>query len=49
LDETKNFKSYLFQSIKNYFLNIIRNKKDAYQLSEIPEELHPGKENIIED
>jgi|SRR5690554_689033 len=49
LDETKNFKSYLFQSIKNYFLNLIRNKKDAYQLSEIPEELHPSKENIIED
>src|SRR5690606_16866622 len=49
LDETKNFKSYLFQSIKNYFLNLIRDKKNAWQLSDIPEDMHPSKNDIIED
>ena len=49
LDESKSFKAYLFQSIKNYFLNFIRDKKKAYQLSDIPEELHPNSESVFED
>jgi RNA polymerase sigma-70 factor (ECF subfamily) len=49
LDESKNFKAYLFQSVKNYFLNLIRDKKKTYPLSDIPEELHPHNENILAD
>jgi RNA polymerase sigma-70 factor (ECF subfamily) len=49
LDESKSFKAYLFQSVKNYFLNYIRDKKHAYQLSDIPDELHPNRESILED
>jgi len=49
LDESKSFKAYLFQSIKNYFLNLIRDRKTTYQLSDIPEEVHPHNESIFED
>lgn len=48
LDEEKNFKSYLFQSIKNYFLNLIRDRKSTIQLSEIPEEMHSSSEDILD-
>ena len=49
LDESKDFKAYLFQSIKHYFLNLIRNKKKISQLSDLPEELHPNQESIFDD
>ena len=49
LDESKNFKAYLFQSIKNYFLNLIRDKKYSCQLEDIPEELHPNSESIFDE
>ena len=49
LDESKNFKSYLFQSIKNHFINLIRNKKNACQLSDVPEELLISRENVLDD
>src|SRR5690606_1886894 len=49
LDESRSFKAYLFQSIKNYFLNLIRDKKNSCQISDIPEELHPNNENIFDD
>ena len=49
LDDSKSFKAYLFQSIKNYFLNFIRDRKNACQLSDIPEDMHPSNENILEN
>lgn len=49
LDEFRNFKSYLFQSIKNYFLNYIRDKKNSCQLSDIPEEVFGSQENIVDE
>lgn len=49
LDDNKSFKAYLFQSIKHYFLNYIRDRRKSYQLSEIPESLHPSKETILEE
>ena len=49
LDESKSFKSYLFQSIKNHFLNLIRDRKTSCQLSDIPEELLVSRENVFED
>ena len=49
LDESRNFKSYLFQSVKNHLFNLIRNKKNACQLEDIPEEMLAEKENVTEN
>lgn len=38
LDGDRNFKSYLFQSVKNYLFNRIRDKKEIYQLEGIKKE-----------
>jgi RNA polymerase sigma-70 factor (ECF subfamily) len=38
LDATKSFKSYLFQAVKFYMYNYIRDKKQSCPLEEIPEE-----------
>lgn len=40
LDEDQNFKSYVFQSVKNFLLNRIRDRKKLYQI----EEINPGYE-----
>lgn len=49
LDASKNFKSYLFQSIKNHLLNLIRDKKKSCQLADIPDELFPREDNVLEN
>lgn len=49
LNETKNFKSYLFQSVKNHLFNLIRNRKNACQLEDIPDELLLSQEDILKD
>lgn len=49
LDESKNFKSYLFQSVKNHLFNLIRDKKKTCQLEDIPGELFPKEDNILEN
>lgn len=38
LDQSKSFKSYLFQAVKFYMYNHIRNRKHAFPLEDIPEE-----------
>jgi RNA polymerase sigma-70 factor (ECF subfamily) len=48
LNESKNFKSYLFQSVKNHLFNSIRDKKKSCQLEDIPDELFPREENVLE-
>ncbi|MFC4870977.1 RNA polymerase sigma-70 factor [Negadavirga shengliensis] len=49
LDESKNFRSYLFQSVKNHLLNRIRDRRNNCKLEEIPEEMAISSQNIIED
>ncbi len=49
LDENKNFKSYLFQSVKNLLLNKIRNQKKIYSLDGIPLDKEVYDENVLDD
>ncbi|MEX2514357.1 MAG: RNA polymerase sigma-70 factor [Cyclobacteriaceae bacterium] len=49
LDEGKNFKSYLFKSIKNLLLNKIRDQKKNCSIAEVPENYCISQENIFED
>jgi RNA polymerase sigma-70 factor (family 1) len=39
LDPDKSFKAYLFQSVKFYMYNFIRDKKHGCKLTEVPEEM----------
>jgi len=48
LDETKNFKSYLFQSVKNQLLNKLRSRKKNCPLDTIPDEYCVSTENVFE-
>lgn len=48
LDENRNFKSYLFQSVKNHLLNKLRNQKKNCTIEEIPEKYCISTENIFE-
>lgn len=48
LDETKNFKSYLFQSVKNQLLNKLRSQKKKCAIDNIPEKYCVSTENIFE-
>lgn len=48
LDENKNFKSYLFQSVKNQLLNKLRNRKKNCAIDTIPEEYCVSTENVFE-
>lgn len=48
LDETKNFKSYLFQSVKNQLLNKLRSQKKNCAIDNIPEKYCVSTENIFE-
>ncbi|MEX0883820.1 MAG: sigma-70 family RNA polymerase sigma factor [Cyclobacteriaceae bacterium] len=49
LDEDKNFKSYLFQSIKNLLLNKIRDQKKNCSIEQVPENYCISQDNIFED
>ncbi|MEX2593750.1 MAG: RNA polymerase sigma-70 factor [Anditalea sp.] len=49
MDELKNFKSYLFQSVKNHLFNHIRDKKKTCQLEDIPDERFPREDNVLEN
>ncbi|WP_373492570.1 RNA polymerase sigma factor [Aquiflexum sp.] len=48
LDDSKNFKTYLFQAVKFYMYNYIRDKKASCTFEEIPED-YLLVENKIED
>ena len=48
LDDTKNFKSYLFQSVKNQLLNKLRERKKNCTIEEIPEKYCISPENVFE-
>ena len=48
LDENRNFKSYLFQSVKNLLLNKLRNQKKNCAIAEIPEKYCVSSENVFE-
>ena len=48
LDENRNFKSYLFQSVKNHLLNKLRNQKKNCTIEEIPEKYCVSTENVFE-
>lgn len=49
MDENRNFKSYLFQSVKNHLFNLIRDRKKNCQLEDIPEGEFPYEEVILQD
>lgn len=49
LDESKSFKAYLFQSIKYYFFNLIRDRKKNCQFSDVPEEMLSTPPTIFEE
>ncbi|WP_235941032.1 RNA polymerase sigma factor [Cyclobacterium roseum] len=48
LDENRNFKSYLFQSVKNQLLNKLRDQKKNCTIEDIPEKFCVSTENIFE-
>jgi len=48
LDEHRNFKSYLFQSVKNQLLNKLRNQKKNCTIEEIPEKYCVSTEDVFE-
>jgi len=48
LDGERNFKSYLFQSVKNYLFNRIRDKKKIYQLEGIKKEFEQQDSNALD-
>jgi RNA polymerase sigma-70 factor (ECF subfamily) len=48
LDDSKNFKTYLFQAVKFYMYNYARDKKASCTLEEAPEHVF-SKENIVEN
>ncbi|SHN33018.1 RNA polymerase sigma-70 factor, ECF subfamily [Cyclobacterium lianum] len=48
LDENRNFKAYLFQSVKNQLLNKLRNQKNICTIEETPEKHFVSSEDIIE-
>jgi len=48
LDDSKNFKSYLFQSVKNQLLNKLRNQKKNCTIEDIPEKYCISSENVFE-
>ncbi|MDN3686243.1 RNA polymerase sigma factor [Cyclobacterium jeungdonense] len=47
LDENKNFKAYLFQSVKNQLINKLRNQKKNCTIEEIPEKYCVSTENVF--
>lgn len=49
LDESRNFRSYLFQSVKNSLLNRIRDRKKTCQLGDIPEDQIASSQDILEN
>ncbi len=49
LDPEKSFKSYLFQSVKYYMYNYLRDKRTGCGLSEVPEELWAGVRNAHDE
>ncbi|WP_246255470.1 RNA polymerase sigma factor [Cyclobacterium plantarum] len=48
LNENQNFKSYLFQSVKNQLLNKLRNQKKNCTIEEMPESYFVSSENVFE-
>jgi RNA polymerase sigma-70 factor (family 1) len=48
LDDSKNFKTYLFQAVKFYMYNYIRDKKTSCTFEEVPED-YLLVENKVED
>jgi RNA polymerase sigma-70 factor (ECF subfamily) len=48
LDEDQNFKSYLFQSVKNQLLNKLRDQKKNCTIEEIPEKYCVSRDNVFE-
>lgn len=48
LDENKNFKAYLFQSVKNQLLNKLRDQRKNCTIENIPEKYCVSSENVIE-
>ncbi|MFO7826812.1 MAG: RNA polymerase sigma-70 factor [Cyclobacterium sp.] len=49
LNENQNFKSYLFQSVKNQLLNKLRNQKKNCTIEEIPERYFVSSEDVFEN
>lgn len=49
LNENQNFKSYLFQSVKNQLLNKLRNQKKNCAIEEIPERYFVSSEDVFEN
>src|SRR5690606_25759307 len=49
LDESKNFKSYLFQSVKNRLLNLIRDRKANCVLEDIPAEQYSREDDLLDN
>lgn len=49
LNENRNFKSYLFQSVKNQLLNKLRNQKKNCTIEDIPEKYCVSTENVFEN
>jgi RNA polymerase sigma-70 factor (family 1) len=48
LDDSKSFKSYLFQAIKYYMFNFIRDRKESCTYEEVAEVTF-GRENMVEE
>lgn len=48
LNENRNFKSYLFQSVKNQLLNKLRDQKKKCAIEDIPEKYCVSTENVFE-
>ncbi|WP_339925590.1 RNA polymerase sigma-70 factor [uncultured Cyclobacterium sp.] len=48
LNENRNFKSYLFQSVKNQLLNKLRDQKKNCTIEEIPEKYCVSTDNVFE-
>jgi RNA polymerase sigma-70 factor (family 1) len=49
LDESKSFKSYLFQAVKFYMFNFIRDRKGALSFDEVSEETIQMENSVEED
>lgn len=49
LDPEKCFKAYLFQSVKFYMYNYLRDRKNACMISEVPEEVFVKERNVQDE
>ena len=48
LDGDRNFKSYLFQAVKNYLFNRIRDRKEMYQIEGIKKEFEQNEGHALD-